>query len=312
MNEDAGPAPQPAAADLRIDVHTGARVYVVRSRQQRPNLPHDTCPFCPGGLEAPEPYDVRWFPNRWPSLPGHRCEMILYTPRHDATFWSLGVTGARRVLDLWAERSAVLGARADVDYVLVFENRGSEVGATISHPHGQIYAFDFVPEVPARELALGTRLDDPGDRVVATAPGWCAWVPEAATHPYTLMLAPDEQVPDLPSLGDAARGGLARLLIDVLQRLDRLFEESAPYMLWIHQRPFDGGEWPGARLHVQIVCPWRAAGVPRHVAAGELGSGVYFNPVAPEDAARDLRRCGARERRPGAKAQAAASAEPRV
>jgi UDPglucose--hexose-1-phosphate uridylyltransferase len=279
-------------SDQRVDVHTGARVFVVESRQGRPNLPDGSCPFCPGGLEAPEPYDVRWFPNRWPPMPDERCEVILYTPLHDATFWSLGQAGARRVLDLWAERSAALGAREDVDYVLVFENRGAEVGATISHPHGQIYAFDFVPAVPSGELARGTRFGEPGERLVATAPGWRAWVPEA-TYPYALLLVPEDEVPDLPSLGEAERDGLAALLIDVLERLDRLFEAPAPYMLWIHQRPFDGAEWSGARLHVEIVCPWRAAGVQRHVAAGELGSGVFFNPIAPEDAARELRRCGA-------------------
>jgi UDPglucose--hexose-1-phosphate uridylyltransferase len=290
VSPDTDAARRVGPADLRLDVHTGARVYVVGSRQQRPNLPDGACPFCPGGLEAPEPYDVRWFPNRWPPMPGDRCEIVLYTPRHDATFWSLGVPGARRVLDLWTQRSAALGAREDVHYVLVFENRGPEVGATISHPHGQIYAFDFVPAVPSRELARGTRFDEPGDRMVATAPGWRAWVPES-THPYALLLVPDEQVPDLPSLPDADRDGLAALLVDVLERLDRLFEAPAPYMLWIHQRPYDGDDWPGARLHVEIVCPWRAPGVPRHVAAGELGSGVFFNPVAPEDAARELRRC---------------------
>jgi len=136
--------------DLRRDVHTGARTYVVGSRQDRPNLPSIGCPFCPGGLEAPEPYEVRWFPNRWPAMPDGRCEVVLYTQDHDATFWSLGRAGARTVIDLWAERTAERGARAEIDYVLVFENRGAEVGATISHPHGQIYAFDFVPDVPLR------------------------------------------------------------------------------------------------------------------------------------------------------------------
>jgi UDPglucose--hexose-1-phosphate uridylyltransferase len=96
-------------------------------------------------------------------------------------------------------------------------------------------------------------------------------------------------VPDLPSLDDAGRNELAALLVDVLERLDRLFEAETPYMLWIHQRPFDGGDWPGARLHVEIVSPWRASGVPRFIAAGELGSGVFFNPVAPEAAAQALR-----------------------
>jgi UDPglucose--hexose-1-phosphate uridylyltransferase len=276
-------------ADLRVDPHSGARTFVVGSRQDRPNLPDSTCPFCPGGLEAPESYDVRWFPNRWPPLPEGRCEIVLYTPRHDATFWALGEDGAARVVDLWAERTAALGALADVDYVLVFENRGPEVGSTIAHPHGQIYAFDFVPDVPLRELDRGLSFGPPGERLVATEAGWHAWVPEAPTFPYALLLVPDEEIPDLPSLSPPGRRALARLLIDVLARLDRLFAAQTPYMLWIHQRPFDGGNWPQARLHVEIVTPWRASGVARYVAAGELGSGVFWNPVAPEDAAQALR-----------------------
>jgi UDPglucose--hexose-1-phosphate uridylyltransferase len=274
---------------LRTDELTGARVYVVDSRQNRPNLPATGCPFCPGGLEAPEPYDVRWFPNRWPPLPDGRAEVVLYTAEHGASFWSLGVAGARKVVDLWAERSAALGARDDVEYVLVFENRGAEVGATIPHPHGQIYAFDLVPDLPLRELERAAPLEDPGERLVAATAGWRAWVPAAPTFPYALRLAPEEPVPDLPSLGDAGRDALSTLLVDVLERLDRLFDAETPYMLWIHQRPFDGRDWPSARLHVEIVSPWRAPGVPRYVAAGELGSGLYFDPVSPEAAAQALR-----------------------
>jgi UDPglucose--hexose-1-phosphate uridylyltransferase len=275
--------------ELRTDEHSGLRTFVVDSRQDRPNLPATGCPFCPGGLEAPDDYETRWFTNRWPAMPGERCEVILYTPQHDATFWSLGTGGARRVVDLWSDRTASLGARPDVEYVLVFENRGAEVGATIAHPHGQIYAFGFVPDLPLQELLRGGGLGEPGDRLVATAPGWRAWVPEAPVFPYAVRLAPTEQVPDLPSLDDTGRDGLARLLVDVLVRFDRLFAAETPYMLWIHQRPFDDGDWPGARLHVEIVTPWRAPRVLRYVAAGELGSGVYFNPVDPEAAAQALR-----------------------
>jgi UDPglucose--hexose-1-phosphate uridylyltransferase len=281
------------AIDRRIDSHSGALTFVVGSRQDRPNLPDSGCPFCPGGLEAPEPYDVRWFANRWPAMPGERCEVVLYTPRHEETFWGLGEEGALRVVDLWAERSARLGARPDIAYVLVFENRGAAVGATITHPHGQIYAFDFVPEVPRRELERRPAFAPPAERLVAAAPGWRAWVPEAPMFPYALLLAPDEEVPDLPSLTAPARRALARLLVDVLRRLDRLFAAPTPYMLWIHQRPFDGGDWPHARVHVEIVTPWRAPGVVRYIAAGELGSGVYWNPVAPEAAARALREAAA-------------------
>ena len=278
-----------AGHDLRRDVHSGLQTYIVGSRQNRPNLPSTVCPFCPGGIEAPEAYDVRWFPNRWPPMPDARCEVVLYTPIHDAPFWSLGGTGARKVVDLWAKRSAALGARPDIAYVLVFENRGASVGATIPHPHGQIYAFDFVPPTALGELERGDAFCDPSERLVTTAPGWRAWVPEAPVFPYTLRLVPDETVPDLPSLDDAGRDGLSLILVDALERLDVLFDAQAPYMLWIHQRPFDGGDWPHATLHVEIVSPWRAAGVPRYVAAGELGSGMYFNPVQPDDAADNLR-----------------------
>ena len=132
-------------AEMRVDPVLGTVVHVVGSRQARPNLPSVGCPFCVGGLEAPEPYEVRWFSNRWPAMDGERCEVVLYTSDHDATLPSLGVSGVRRVIDLWADRTATLGARDDVDYVLAFENRGAEVGATIAHPHGQIYAYDHVP-----------------------------------------------------------------------------------------------------------------------------------------------------------------------
>lgn len=281
--------------DVRIDDLTGATVVVAGSRQHRPNRPSAACPFCVGGTEAPEPYDVRWFVNRWPSFPGERCEVVLYTPEHDLSFAGLGEDGARRVVDLWAARTEALGARPDVAYVLVFENRGAEVGATISHPHGQIYAYDTVPDAPLAELRNAARGGCPlcatPDRalVVAEAMGWRAWVPAASAYPYGLLLAPDVHRPDLPALDGPQRDGLAALLVDVLGRLDRLFDVALPYMLWVHQRPTDGGAWPEAHLHVHVVTPMRSPGVQRYVAAAELGSGAFVNPVVPEDAAAALR-----------------------
>ena len=276
--------------DRRTDALTGASTVVVGSRQGRPNLPSGDCPFCPGGLEAPEPYDVRWFVNRWPSMPDDRCEIVLYTPDHDAELWSLGQQGARRVVDLWAERTAALGAREDVGYVLVFENRGEQVGATIRHPHGQIYAFDEVPPVPLAELVDGFL--DPSwvaeELVVHEAGDWRTWVPDAAVWPYELRLAPRSPVGSLTD-EDCDRDGLAAALVDATARLDQLFDEPMPYLLWIHQRPVDGGDWPGARLHVHIDPLLRRPGTPRYVASAEVGSGVYFNPVPPEEAAAQLR-----------------------
>jgi UDPglucose--hexose-1-phosphate uridylyltransferase len=284
-----------SVADMRVDELSGATVIVTPSRQRRPNLPTSDCPFCVGGLEAPEPYDVKAFVNRWPSFPDGRSEVVLYTPEHDLPFWKLGLDGARRVVDLWAERTEVLGRRDDVGYVHVFENRGAEVGATISHPHGQIYGISTVPDAPLTELRRAARgecplcVPPPHDLVVAVSDGWTAWVPWASAYPYALLLAPQIHRPDLPSLDGPQRDGLAALLVDVLARLDRLFETPLPYMLWIHQRPTDGALWPEAHVHLHVVSPLRSPGVQRYVAGGELGTGLYLNPVVPEDAAAALR-----------------------
>ncbi|HEY2815412.1 MAG TPA: hypothetical protein VGJ03_18260 [Acidimicrobiales bacterium] len=280
---------------IREDALTGATVAVVAARQGRPNRPTEQCPFCVGGLEAPDPYDVRAFVNRWPTFPDDRCEIVLYTPEHDATFWSLGVDGASKVVDLWAARTAALGGRDDIAYVLVFENRGAVVGATIPHPHGQIYAYDTVPPNPRGELeraeACGCALcaEDPGDRLVSETDGWQAWVPRASMYPYGLVVAPLVHEPDLPSLSTTSRRGFAAVLVDVLARLDQMWHQPVPYIMWIHQRPFGGGDWPSAHLHVEIAVPERAPGVLRYIAGGELGSGLYVNPVEPEAAAAQLR-----------------------
>lgn len=282
--------------EQRVDQLTGAQVQIVGSRQSRPNLPGDGCPFCIGGTEAPEPYDTKAFVNRWPSFPADRGEVVLYSSEHGETLASLGLTQARKVVDLWAERTTALGARNDIAYVLVFENHGPQVGATITHPHGQIFAFPEVPPAAALELerlADGHRLleDDPaGDRVVVERDGWRAWVPQASIHPHGLRIAPLAQRPDLPSLDGAERDTLATMLVDVLGRLDRLFEPPQPYMFWFHQQPTDGAHWPQAWLHLEIAAPWRAPGLMRFIAGGELGSGVFINPVRPETAAESLRR----------------------
>ncbi|MEY2431023.1 MAG: UDPglucose--hexose-phosphate uridylyltransferase [Acidimicrobiaceae bacterium] len=278
--------------DIRRDPLTGALVAVNAARQARPNRPDEDCPFCVGGLEAPEPYAVRAFANRWPSFPDDRCEVVLYTPDHHASFWSIGVNGVLAVIDLWADRSAILGGRDDVAYVLVFENRGAEVGATIPHPHGQINSYAAVPPIPAAELSTemcAVCAEDPGDRLVSAAGGWRAWVPYASVYPYGLVVAPVAHEPDLPSLSMASRRDLATVLVDVLRRLDGLWDRPMPYMLWFHQRPFDDGSWRGAHVHAEIAVPQRAPGVQRFIAAGELGSGLYVNPVVPQSAAAELR-----------------------
>jgi UDPglucose--hexose-1-phosphate uridylyltransferase len=276
-------------------------VVIARGRQDRPNLPaSDKCPFCPGGLEAPEKYQVRWFKNRWPPLEDGRCEVVLFSPEHAQSLGSLDPEQLERVIDLWTERTEALGSRADVAYVLVFENRGKDVGATISHPHGQIYAFAEVPPVPLAELeaptcAICDELSGQGAegcshdlRLVTSEGGWQAWTVWAPSYPFEMLVAPTEHLPDLAATRPV-RGGLIAVLKKALSALDELFGEPMPYTLWCHQRPTDGQAWPMAHVHFHIAPIRRDKGVARYVASGELGSGVMFNPVDPDEAASRLR-----------------------
>ena len=275
-------------ADLRIDPLTGASVVVTPWRQERPNLPGGPCPFCPGGLEAPGPYDVRHIPNRWPALPDGRHEVVLHCPDHHASFPSLGEERTANVVERWSARTAALGERDDVAYVFVFENRGRMVGSTIEHPHSQIMAFGMIPPVPAAELsapACHLCLDPADDLMVTKSHGWQAAVPDAPSWPYELLISTDRHIADLPSAGPRLRRGLAATLVDVLSRLERLLGPDTPYMLWFHQRPNDQAGYPAAHLHAHLAPALRAPGVRRHLAAAEFGAGVFFDPVDPRQAA---------------------------
>jgi UDPglucose--hexose-1-phosphate uridylyltransferase len=287
-------------SEFRLDPLTREWVAIAGARQDRPNRPTSECPFCVGGVEAPERYVVKAFENRWPIYaPGPPVEMlgdriegrgaaevVLYSPEHDASLASLGREGIRHVIDLWAQRTEVMLARPEIDYVLVFENRGELAGATIAHPHGQIYAFPFVPPVPAREAEVAASHGCPlclpvaRELTVWEADGWRAFVPYASAHPFGLLVVPDRHVSGLPDLGEVERDGLAAALEDVLVRYDRLFDGPLPYMLWIHHGP---------HVHVHLAPPFRAPGTMRWIAAGELGSGTLTNPVEPEAAAAALR-----------------------
>ncbi|MFM7224032.1 MAG: galactose-1-phosphate uridylyltransferase [Actinomycetota bacterium] len=239
-----------------------------------------------------------------PPRPG-AAEVVLFSPDHGASLADLGVDQVRAVIDLWAERTAALLARPEIEYVLVFENRGREGGATIDHPHGQSYAFPFVPPAPAREGAVAhdapecplcaearREVAEP-TRVVARHGDWVAWVPFASAYAYGLRIAPVTHIGSLPDLDDPSRDDLAAMLVDALGRYDRLWPDAPgpfPYLLWFHQAPAAGGdEW---HLHAHVAPPLRAPGVPRYVASGELGSGTLSNPVVPEAAAAALRAAG--------------------
>jgi UDPglucose--hexose-1-phosphate uridylyltransferase len=307
----------------RFDVFTDAWVGIAPARNARPldssatTVGPDRCPFCPGGIEVPFPYDAAVFDNRFPSFrpdpppppllegptgPAQgRCELVLYTDRHDASFGELSATELARVLAIWIDRGRDLWADPAHAYVCVFENRGAEVGATISHPHGQIYALDHVPPITAAKSAAhhryrrrdgrclsceATRSDDRSDRVVAANGSFVVAVPFAARWPFEVAVrARRHGLRRLADLVAEEQRDLAVALRDVTRRYDGLFDSQLPYMMVAQEAPHDQPDW---HLAFELYPLYRAPGVAKIRASVETGLGLFLNDVVPEDAARRL------------------------
>jgi UDPglucose--hexose-1-phosphate uridylyltransferase len=323
----AGPRSQ-----IRYDPLLGEWIIVAGHRQDRTFLPAaGHCPFDPsrpGRLtEIPAPgYEVAVFENRFPSLaaqpggdcaeagpaggllatrPGHgRCEVICFSPDHGVSFADLTPAQAAIVMAAWTDRSAALAALPGVEQVFCFENRGQEIGATLSHPHGQIYAYPYVTPRTSRMLAMshaylldtGQNLFDAvlaaeradGSRVVAEGEQWTAFVPHAARWPYEAHMYPHRRVPDLLGLTDAERDEFCAMYLDLLRRFDRLFDTPAPYVSAWHQAPVRPGRQEFA-LHLELFTIRRAPGKLKYLAGSESGMGAFANDIAPEAAAATLR-----------------------
>lgn len=308
------PPPEPSGSVLRWDALAGEWVAIAPQRQDRTFLPPpEECPLCPsrdGRLtEIPAgDYDVVVFENRYPALrgPDGRCEVVCFTPDHDASVASLPLSRIRTVLEAWVDRTVELSGRDGIAQVYCFENRGEEIGVTLRHPHGQIYAFSFVtPRTgrmleQARDHAARTGRNLFEDlvaaeiqaeiRVVARNEHWVAFVPEAARWPYEVRLFPARRVASLPELNEAERANFPHIYKDLLCRFDALFGQPAPYISAWHQAP---GRDQFARaefgLHCQIFTVRRAPGKLKYLAGTESGMGAWMNDIAPEDAARRLR-----------------------
>lgn len=306
-------------------------VITATHRQDRTFLPpRDYCPLCPtkpGGFETeiPEPdFEIAVFENRFPSLrpdppepaiegdemyrvrPAEGvCEVVVYTPVHDTTLAAQSVEHLRRLIVVWTDRYTELGALPYVEYVFIFENKGEVIGVTLHHPHGQIYAYPFVPPIAQRQLVSArAHQEDTGNclfcdilvkeradgrRVVTEDEAFIAMIPFYARWPYEVHILPRRHVRSLADLKDAEAWSLARTLKQVLVAYDRLFGFSMPYILAMHQAPTDGGEHPYMHLHIEIYPPHRTATKLKHLAGSETAAGTFINDSLPEEKAQEMR-----------------------
>jgi len=323
--------PTRTASEARFDPLRGEWVVIASHRQGRTyHPPADECPLCPsrGGRLSEIPaddYEVAVFENRFPSLTGGpgpvtgeppfvsapgagRCEVVCFTSDHDASFADLSPGQAALVLDAWTDRSLELGELPGVEQVFCFENRGEEIGVTLGHPHGQIYAYPYATPRTAQMMRCveqhraktgGNLFDDvvaaetaAGTRVVLEGEHWVAFVPYAAHWPYEVHLYPRRRVPDLPALGDEARAEFPGIYLELLRRFDRIFgpgEPPTPYISAWHQAPVRAAGRADYALHLELFTIRRSPGKLKYLAGSESAMDAFVTDVPPERAAERLR-----------------------
>jgi len=308
-------------------------VITATHRQDRTFFPppdyNPLAPTKPGGFptEIPTPtYEIAVFENKFPSLqrdppdpavggndltptaPAQGvCEVVCYTPEPDLELAMLPLAKVEELVAVWVDRFETLGAHDFVKYVYIFENKGREIGVTLAHPHGQIYAYPFVPPIPAKELkaakrhfaatgrdligeVLARELEE-GSRIVAQNGGFAAFVPFFARYPYEVHVVPREIRPAISDFDAEERCELAAILKVVMEKYNNLWNRSMPYIMLMHQRPTDGDstQYGYYRFHVEFYPPYRTPDKLKYLAGSEAGAGAYINDTLAEQTAKSLR-----------------------
>ena len=234
------------------------------------------------------------------------CEVVVFTQDAGASLGRLPLWHIELLIDVWADRYEILGQLPGVHYVFAFENRGVEVGVTLHHPHGQIYAYPFVPPVAERELQQQRRHLDrhgrglvedivageraSGVRMIYDGPLVAAFMPIFARYSYEVWIAPHRPVPSFAALTPDERVDLARALKTVLLKFDALWNQPFPYILAVHQAPTDGVLHPEAHLHFELYPAYRMQGRLKYLAGSEIGAGVFTADTVPEAKVLELQR----------------------
>lgn len=265
-------------------------------------------------------WNIAVFDNRFPSLSLQandepklsvstkaavgKCEVVVFTQDPKSSLGSLPLEHIDLLLQVWADRTTKLGLHPDIEYVLPFENRGAEVGVTLHHPHGQIYAYPVVPPIPARMQQQASEyyqsnnrgiLQDlihkelkAKDKILYQGEHAVAFVPPCARYPYEVWVAPIEPVETFAHLSDEQRTDLACALKTVLLKYDGLWKRPFPYLMTWYQAPTDGQSHPESHLHAEFFPPYRTPEKLKYLAGTELGAGFFAMDVLPEEKAREL------------------------
>jgi len=313
-------------SELRWNPMLEEWVIVATHRQDRTYLPKTTeCPLCPGVLEIPENFEIACFENRFPSLrkdpeepeiEGDElyrvrkaqgiCEVVVYTPEHEGTLTDQSVQKIYNLVRVWKDRYEELGSRDFIDYVFIFENKGEVIGVTLHHPHGQIYAYPFIPPKIRTELNASLKYYNKHNgqclfceilrkereyqkRIVAENKSFTAFIPFFARYTYEVHIYPNQHLRSIAEFDDTTQQDLAKILKNVLLKYDNLFNFSFPYIMVMHQEPTTGERYDHYHFHIEFYPPYRTKEKIKYLAGSESGAGTFINDAAAEEKAKELR-----------------------
>ncbi|MGH9398293.1 MAG: galactose-1-phosphate uridylyltransferase [Terriglobia bacterium] len=309
--------------ELRWNPTVREWVSTASARQGRPVMPADGCPFDPGSGRVPDHYDTLIYPNDFPafSIPPPepaiqgddlyrvrkslgKCDVVLYHPGHKKLLAELPISHITKVVRLWRKRFEELRGMRGIRYVLIFENKGAVIGVTMPHPHGQIYAFPFIPPRLEKEVAAARahyrarhrclycdilrkeRKD--GRRVIAENGSFSAFIPFYARWPYEVHIVSRRHLGTLADFSPAEEEALSQMLKWVVSKYDNLYGFSFPYMMVLHQSP-TLGKYNFFHFHIEFYPPYRSKDKLKYLAGVETGSGTFLNDSLAEEKAAELR-----------------------
>lgn len=316
-------------SELRWNPLLKTWTMVASNRQARPNMPKDWCPFCPGSGRVPEHYDVLKYDNDFPALKLNpdkpdvegselyrvaenygKCEVILYSPEHTKTLPELSVEHIYKLVNLWTERFREISKDEKIKYIFEFENRGEEVGVTMPHPHGQLYAYPFVPLKLKVELdsckeyyfekgkcmicQMNEEETDFKERIIYENDSFLAYIPFFTDYPYGVFIVSKAHKGNFTEFTDKEKWDLAEMLKNITGAFDSLFDRLFPYMMCIHQTPVNSEEYKDSEkyyhFHIEFYPPLRDKDKLKFYASSEMGAWAAANTMAVEEAAENLRR----------------------
>jgi UDPglucose--hexose-1-phosphate uridylyltransferase len=314
--------------ELRWNPLLNTWTMVAGNRQHRPHLPEGNCPFCTGSGKVPDKYEMLVYLNDFPVLsqspdepdncvsdffkkkPAYgKCEVILYSDDHQKHLFQFSLNQIEKLVRTWKDRTVLLSEDRSIKYVFPFENRGEEVGVTIHHPHGQLYAYSWLPAKIETELnncknyynqyrqnlfdKLIAAEKKTNTRVIFENKGFLMFIPYFSDYPFGVFIVAKKRILSLKEFSDNDISDLAECIKNITGAFETLYDRMFPYMMCVHQAPVNVDDWTDIenyyRFHIEFYPPLRSADKIKWLASSETGAWAAANPRNVDETANELR-----------------------